>query len=116
MSLRVETECVGHVLIVRLEGDLDHHTAEFLRNKLEDDIARNPIDHILLSLENLHFMDSSGLGVILGRYKQMNARGGDMTVCSLSPVMHRMFELSGLFKILKIKESEHEALLGLGVA
>ncbi|BAU29105.1 SpoIIAA-like anti-anti-sigma regulatory factor [Aneurinibacillus soli] len=116
MSLRVDTECVEDVLIVRLEGELDHHTAELLRHKLEDDIMRNPVSHLLLSLENLHFMDSSGLGVILGRYKQMNARGGDMMVCSLSPVMYRMFELSGLFKILKIKESEHEALLAWEVA
>lgn len=116
MSLRVDTECVGDVLIVRLEGELDHHTADLLRRKLEDDLMREPVQHMVLSLENLHFMDSSGLGVILGRYKQVNARGGDMVVCSINPVIYRLFELSGLFKILKIKESEHEALLVLGVA
>jgi stage II sporulation protein AA (anti-sigma F factor antagonist) len=61
-------------------------------------------------------MDSSGLGVILGRYKQITARGGDMIVCSINPVIYRLFELSGMFKIIKVKDSEEEALHILGVA
>jgi stage II sporulation protein AA (anti-sigma F factor antagonist) len=116
VSLRVDMETVNGILIVRLEGELDHHTADMLRSNMEQQLIEEPIQHILLSLKNLHFMDSSGLGVILGRYKQITARGGDMVVCSINPVIYRLFELSGLFKILKIKESEQEALLVLGVA
>ncbi|MFT9847442.1 anti-sigma F factor antagonist [Aneurinibacillus sp. REN35] len=116
MSLRVDMETVHDVLIVRLEGELDHHTADMLRKEMEQRLAEGRIQHILLSMADLHFMDSSGLGVILGRYKQIAARGGDMVVCSINPVIYRLFELSGLFKILKIKESEQEALLVLGVA
>jgi stage II sporulation protein AA (anti-sigma F factor antagonist) len=116
VSLRVDMETVHDVLIVRLEGELDHHTADVVRSKMEDRIITEGVQHIVLSLEKLNFMDSSGLGVILGRYKQIRSRGGDMVVCSINPVIYRLFELSGLFKILKIKESEEEALLLLGVA
>jgi len=116
VSLRIDMETVNDVLIVRLEGELDHHTADMLRTKMDRQLNEESVQHVLLSLANLHFMDSSGLGVILGRYKQVAARGGEMVVCSINSVIYRLFELSGLFKILKIKESEQEALLVLGVA
>jgi stage II sporulation protein AA (anti-sigma F factor antagonist) len=116
MSLQIDLEVLSNVLIVRLRGELDHHTAEQLRTKMEEKILRGSVQNIILSLEHLHFMDSSGLGVILGRYKQVTSRGGEMVVCSINPLVYRLFELSGLFKILKIRENEDEALQLLGVA
>ena len=116
LSLQIDLEVLSNVLIVRLKGELDHHTAEHLRTKMEEKILRGSVQNIILSLEHLHFMDSSGLGVILGRYKQVTSRGGEMVVCSINPLVYRLFELSGLFKILKIRESEDEALQLLGVA
>lgn len=116
MSLRIATETKQDVLVVRLQGELDHHTAEELRSKV-DEILRNPhIRHIVLSLADLAFMDSSGIGVILGRYKQISARSGEMVVCSINPTIYRIFEMSGLFKVIKFRESEAEALHVLGVA
>lgn len=61
-------------------------------------------------------MDSSGLGVILGRYKQIKQKNGEMIVCAISPAVKRLFELSGLFKIIRLDESEQYALHRLGVA
>lgn len=116
MSLAIDLEVVSSVLVVRLRGELDHHTAENLRQQMEEKILKGQVQNIVLSLEHLHFMDSSGLGVILGRYKQITSRGGEMIVCSINPLIHRLFELSGLFKIIKIRENEGEALQLLGVA
>lgn len=61
-------------------------------------------------------MDSSGLGVILGRYKQIKEKKGEMVVCAISPTIKRLFEMSGLFKIIKLELSEENALQRLGVA
>jgi stage II sporulation protein AA (anti-sigma F factor antagonist) len=61
-------------------------------------------------------MDSSGLGVILGRYKQVKNSGGEMVVCAISPTVKRLFEMSGLFKIIRLEENEQFALQTLGVA
>jgi stage II sporulation protein AA (anti-sigma F factor antagonist) len=115
MSLQVELEQHRNVLIVRLRGELDHHTADVVRFKMEDAILRGRCDHVVLSLKDLIFMDSSGLGVILGRYKLLKSRGGKMVVCDTQASVKRMFELSGLFKILSFYETERTAVASLEV-
>ncbi|NTU30159.1 anti-sigma F factor antagonist [Brevibacillus sp. HB1.1] len=116
MSLRVAMETRQDVLVIRLQGELDHHTAEELRKKADDLLRTSTIRHIVLSLADLTFMDSSGIGVILGRYKQISARSGEMYVCSINPTIYRIFEMSGLFKVIKFRENEADALHILGVA
>ncbi|MFB9761995.1 anti-sigma F factor antagonist [Ectobacillus funiculus] len=112
MSLEVKQD----VLCIRLEGELDHHTAEALRTEVTEMLEKKRIHHIILNLESLSFMDSSGLGVILGRYKHIKSLGGEMVVCAISPAVKRLFEMSGLFKIIRLEESEQNALATLGVA
>lgn len=116
MSLIINLETKKDVLLIRLQGELDHHTAENLRNKVSEKIEKNNIHHIVLNLQELAFMDSSGLGVILGRYKQIQSQGGEMVVCSISPAVKRLFDMSGLFKIIRLVDDEQYALKTLGVA
>nr|WP_218958352.1 anti-sigma F factor antagonist [Heyndrickxia oleronia] len=104
------------VLCIRLSGELDHHSAESLRENVNQAIENYQIQHLVLNLEQLTFMDSSGLGVILGRYKQIKQKNGEMVVCAISPAVKRLFEMSGLFKIIRLDESEKFALERLGVA
>jgi anti-sigma F factor antagonist len=115
VSLQVELEQHRNVLVVRLRGELDHHTADIVRFKMEDAILRGRVEHVVLSLKDLQFMDSSGLGVILGRYKLIKSRGGKMVVCDVHSGVKRLFELSGLFKIISFYETERSALAGLEV-
>lgn len=116
MSLKIDLEVKHRVLCIRLEGELDHHTAEQLRNQVTTVIEEKDIKHIILNLGQLQFMDSSGLGVILGRYKQISNIGGEMVVCAISPDVKRLFEMSGLFKIIRMEDDEDCALTSLGVA
>ncbi|MGG1675072.1 anti-sigma F factor antagonist [Neobacillus sp. NRS-1170] len=116
MSLNIELVTKHNVLCIRLSGELDHHTADELREKATAAIERNDIRHIVLNLEQLSFMDSSGLGVILGRYKQIKQVHGEMVVCAISPAIQRLFDMSGLFKIIKMEPTEEFALQRLGVA
>ncbi|MFD0586841.1 anti-sigma F factor antagonist [Paenibacillus sp. GCM10027627] len=115
MSLQIELEHYRNVLIVRLYGELDHHTANVVRIKMEEALIRENVSHVILSLKELQFMDSSGLGVILGRYKQVKGKGGKMVVCDVNPGVHRLFELSGLFKIISVHDSERSAITSLEV-
>jgi stage II sporulation protein AA (anti-sigma F factor antagonist) len=115
MSLQIEFEHGSKALIVRLKGELDHHTAEAVRTRMEEAIERESCRNIVLSMKELSFMDSSGLGVILGRYKQITALGGKMVVCDVNPSVFRLFQMSGLFKILSIEENERSAISSLGV-
>lgn len=116
MSLDIEMEIKQDVLCIRLSGELDHHSADELREKATNTIEEHSIRHIVLNLESLSFMDSSGLGVILGRYKQIKQQHGEMVVCAISPSVQRLFEMSGLFKIIRLEPTEQFALERLGVA
>ncbi len=116
MSLNIDLEVKNDVLCIRLTGELDHHAAEDLRVLATNAIEKHEIRHILLNLENLSFMDSSGLGVILGRYKQIKQLHGEMVVCAISPAVQRLFDMSGLFKIIRLEPTEEFALQSLGVA
>lgn len=116
MSLHIDIEVKHDVLCIRLDGELDHHTAEELRELASKAIEQHDIRHIVLNLEHLTFMDSSGLGVILGRYKQIKQVHGEMVVCAISPAIKRLFDMSGLFKIIRLEQTEEFALQRLGVA
>jgi stage II sporulation protein AA (anti-sigma F factor antagonist) len=113
--LHIELEHQRRTLIVRLKGELDHHTADTVKVKMEEAILRGDVNHVVLSMKDLSFMDSSGLGVILGRYKLITSRGGKMVVCDVNPAVYRLFEMSGLFKILSIQDNERLALSSLEV-
>ncbi|WP_416295172.1 anti-sigma F factor antagonist [Paenibacillus illinoisensis] len=115
MNLHVEMEHHRGILIVRLSGELDHHTADMVRMQMDEAIQRRQCEHLVLSLKDLQFMDSSGLGVILGRYKLIKSKGGKMVVCDVNPPVYRLLEMSGLFKIMPIYENEGTALSGLEV-
>jgi stage II sporulation protein AA (anti-sigma F factor antagonist) len=116
LSLTIHLASVHRVLIVRLAGDLDHHTASEVRIKIETELQKEIHTHLVLNLEHLQFMDSSGLGVILGRYKQMSSKGGKMYLCSVQPSIFRLMELSGLFEVLPTYQDEHSALSACEVA
>nr|WP_260503949.1 MULTISPECIES: anti-sigma F factor antagonist [Paenibacillus] len=113
--MHVEMEHHRGILIVRLSGELDHHTADMVRMQMDEAIQRRQCEHLVLSLKDLQFMDSSGLGVILGRYKLIKNKGGKMVVCDVNPPVYRLLEMSGLFKIMPIYENEGTALSGLEV-
>lgn len=103
-----------NILILRLSGELDHHEAGILRTQWQKEIQAD-IKHVILNLEEVSFMDSSGIGVVLGRYKEIVLLGGELVVCSVSPALMRIFEMSGLFKIIRLESNEQLALQSLGV-
>lgn len=97
-------------LIVKLTGELDHHSAEEVRNKIDDRIARNGSDKVILDFSNVNFMDSSGIGVVIGRYKKLSMKKGEICIANVQESVKRVFELSGMFKIIKLYESVQEAI------
>ncbi|CAM3875507.1 anti-sigma F factor antagonist [Mesobacillus zeae] len=114
MSLAISMEIKNNVLCIRLSGELDHHTADELREQATKALESENVRHIVLNLEELSFMDSSGLGVILGRYKQIKQLHGEMIVCAISAPVKRLFDMSGLFKIVRLEPTEEYALERLG--
>jgi stage II sporulation protein AA (anti-sigma F factor antagonist) len=112
----MSTEVRGDTLIVRLEGELDHHTADTVRQQVEAELDRGVTSHLVINLERMSFMDSSGLGFILGRYKRVTQAGGRMSLCGVNDQLMKLFELSGMLKILSMYANEPQALSEMGVA
>ncbi|GBF11558.1 anti-sigma F factor antagonist [Tepidibacillus infernus] len=116
MSLHLEMEVERSTLIVRLDGELDHHTSEMVREKIEAELDKGIVKNLIFNLEQLSFMDSSGLGMMLGRYKRVVQQNGKMSICCLQANVYKIFELSGMFKILPVYDNESEAIKSLEVA
>ena len=106
----LDFEKIGNVLVVSLIGELDHHSAEEVRVKIDDRISRENIRKLVLDFSGVTFMNSSGIGVIIGRYKKISMRSGEVNIISVSKSIKRVFELSGIFKIIKYYENLDEAL------
>lgn len=92
------------VLIVGLGHELDDHCATRIRLKTDEWILEGGIQGILFDFSETVFMDSSGIGMIIGRYKKMKARGGFVGVAGVGRNINRIMEISGLYKIIEVFE------------
>jgi len=97
-------------LIIRLNEELDHHNAIRIREKADRMIDRNNIKHIIFDFSGAVFMDSAGIGVIMGRYRKVIFIGGKTAVVNVNSTVDRIFRLSGLYKIIEKYETVEAAL------
>lgn len=97
-------------LIISLSGELDHHSAEEVRVKIDDRIDRDNIENIILNFSGVTFMDSSGIGAVVGRYKKIANKGGKLFVAAANKNINRVFELAGLYKVIKNYDTVDEAV------
>lgn len=104
-----EYELRENVMVIRLKADLDHHTAMAVRESADTLLARSHAKHILFDFTGVEFMDSSGIGVIMGRYRQVIFQGGRVGVMGVGPNVDRIFRMSGLYKIIEQYKSAEEA-------
>lgn len=94
-------EVDGRTMIIHLGEDLDHHNAVYIREMADGFLEKYPIERIVFDFSGVEFMDSSGIGVIMGRYKQMSYVGGTVYVYGIGKNVDRIFQMSGLYKLVK---------------
>lgn len=90
----------GKRITAAICGDIDHHAARELRMELDEIINLSRPELLIFDMENVGFMDSSGIGLILGRMKAVRAYGGDILVKNAQPNIAAVIKLSGLSDIL----------------
>lgn len=100
-------------LVVSLIGELDHHSAEEVRVKIDDRIDRDNIKKVILNFNGVTFMDSSGIGVVIGRYKKMQNRSGKLCVAEINKTVNKVFEISGMYKIIDVYRNIDEAIMNI---
>ena len=86
-------------LTVKMLPEIDHHSAKKIRESADGLIALQKPTRVILDFSEVTFMDSSGLGLILGRVKRAEEIGATVTVTGLSPKLHRLLKMSGIEKI-----------------
>ena len=96
----LEYEMRGHTLRVHLRSELDHHAAAEMRTELDGLLGDRRVKRLVLDLQQLKFMDSSGIGFIIGRYKLMARRGGSVAVVNADRRMDKIFEMAGLYQLV----------------
>lgn len=90
------------VLRVTIVGEINYHRAVFVRQKIDEKIQELSPQNLVLDLAEVSFMDSSGLGLVMGRYQLMKDLGGTLTVANPSAEHKKIFKLAGLNKLVKI--------------
>lgn len=116
MTLKVEMFIKRHTLYVRLDGELDQHNVENIRVRIIELIDKYMIRYLVFNFKKLQFMDSSGIGFIIGRYNRLKKSHGEVILCSMNESIKRLVLLSGLGKICMIKQDEEEVNDYIGVA
>ena len=96
----------GSVLTVTLAGDIDHHCAVGVRSEIDEEISRERPDKTVLILTDIDFMDSSGIGLVMGRYAKMKAVGGELVLRGANERLMKIFKMAGLERIVRIEEEE----------
>ena len=99
----------GNSVIVRMTGELDHYCAQSIRRELDSLIADRTVRWLILDFSHLQFMDSSGIGVILGRYRQLRDRGGQVGVVHMNEHIARIFHMSGMDRVIRQLDRQEAA-------
>lgn len=108
--MNVTIEASGSIVIAYLIGEIDHHTAVRVREKIDNIIMFKKPEELILDFKNVTFMDSSGIGLVMGRYriiKNVNS-SSKIIIKNVTKQTKKIMELAGLGRISEIKEIENE--------
>ncbi len=101
IALEITIAIKKKILVVSLSGELDHHTAKEVKNLIEEVIKNRNVRNLIFDFTNLTFMDSSGIGVVVGRYKLIRSMGGKLAIAGAQKNVNKLLYMSGINKIIE---------------
>ncbi len=102
MSVEIKTN--GEVMTAYLCGELDHHSAAAIRAEIDNAAELNMPSLLVLDFTGVSFMDSSGIGLVMGRYRNLSPRGTKLHITGTSPAIFKVMRLSGIKRLATIDE------------
>lgn len=93
-------------LIFKIEEEIDHHNVEKIRKRADYEIEIHIPKKVIFDFENVTFMDSSGIGMLIGRYKLISMLGGKTSIINVKPAVKKVLEMSGVLKLIEIEQNE----------
>lgn len=110
MNQKVLFRIEDEVLIIFLPEELDHHTAGVIRKETDMYFTAKKVRNVIFDYKDTHFMDSSGIGLIMGRYREVRYLRGDIYIVGVNDKIARILEISGLYRVAKVEENVEVAL------
>lgn len=95
-------------MVIHIGGEIDHHSAVSVRTEVDREITANRPARVLLELSHVDFMDSSGLGLIMGRYALMKRLGGTLAVLDPSPAVLKIITLAGMDRMISVLRTKQQ--------
>lgn len=104
-----DSEFTGEILKIKLRGEIDHHSAVAVRTAIDDMIKQKRPIKLVIDMSAIELMDSSGLGLIMGRYALVKELGGQTVVLDPSPRVEKIMSLAGLERIVRVEYTKQPA-------
>ena len=102
--MAVTIDIAQEIMTAHIIGDIDHHNAKEMRETIDDNVIKSQVKELELDFRDVSFMDSSGIGLVMGRYKLMQSLGGKVAVTNVSAHIRKVMILAGLDKLVVIKK------------
>lgn len=102
MAIKIET--VGQVVTAHLEGELDHHTAKSMREEIDSAVKLNMPTLLILDFSDITFTDSSGVGLVMGRYRELCKTGAELHLTGMNDSVYKMMKLAGIEKLARLEK------------
>lgn len=95
-------QIIDNCLMVRMLEEVDHHRASYICEGADKLLVRENVENVVFDFEDTRFMDSSGIGIIMGRYRKISCFGGHVYAIHADRQIQRIFRMSGLHRIVEI--------------
>jgi len=100
MDVRFSRE--GNTLVVMIEGEIDHHTASKVRERIDSKFLMEPVKNMILDLSGVTFMDSAGIGLIIGRKSRVSLVGGRLSLRNPNPDIRKLLRVSRMEELIEL--------------
>lgn len=95
---------IDNCLMIRMPEEIDHHGASMISENADKYLMREDVNHVVFDFERTRFMDSSGIGIIMGRYRKISCFGGRVYAIHADKQIRRIFNISGLNQVMEVLE------------
>lgn len=98
--MNIKSRVYNNTLYIMLVGELDEYSANYTRNMLDDLFLKDNFNQVIIDLSELEFMDSTGIGVLIGRYKKLKLSSVPIYICNPNVHIEKIFKMTGLYEIM----------------
>ena len=108
--MRLDFQMTDDILVASACGELDHHSAGTVRDEIDETMEAFSCRHLILDFEKITCMDSSGIGVVLGRYNKVTKKGGRLFVAGCSEYIEKILYMAGIFTVVDKQKDVKDAI------